>query len=442
MKRGKIEPFFYDINLRKLIQKMSDSSSPSNHSLSHIQQLTPSESNQSERDSQDFNPQSCEINPSVKIPVMIGDGMRLSQLEMLPTLRQLDQSGKQIEFEKTLLDKYAPQNLNEIIGNQNVVQLFSDYAKRGDFPNMLLTGPTGCGKNSLITLFAKQILGPQYATHCLEIQGSLHRGRCIISQFGETGKNLDKGVPNILMFLKKSLGPPTTTTTRSFQKLIIIYDFDYTTSETQMSLRRIIEEYTKVKFIFSCNSLDNIKETIQSRVNIYNLVRISDVEIRQLIDRILREENLHFNANNNSNHDEIVQNLVSEANGNIRVAINTLQLIRYTSDLDLERFYQILNLPVTFQIETLFSHCLRGLEQEAIEILDNLITNGYSLVDLINLMLKVIINSQNPSFTTEIRNRIIEIITGFFIINETALTVTNLYCLTYRLLTIKLRDQA
>lgn len=358
---------------------------------------------------------------------------------VISSLRQLDVSDKPVEFKRTLLEKYAPKCLDDIIGNVNLVKLFSDYVKRGDFPNMLLTGPTGCGKNSLITLFAKQIMGDQYPTHCLEIQGSLHRGRCIISQLGENGKNFEKGVPNILMFLKKALGSSNTrntekdnlarqTPTHFFEKLVIIYDFDYTTTETQMSLRRIIEEYSKVRFIFSCNSLDNIKETIQSRVNIYNLVRISDVEIRQLIDQILLNENLQFD-------NEILNNLVSEANGNIRVAINLLQLIRYTSDLNLERFYQILNLPVVSQIETLFSNCLKGREIESIEIFELLINNGYSLVDLINLMLRVIINTQNSMFTIDIKNQIIEIITSFFIINETSLTVTNIYCLIYRLLT-------
>jgi len=324
------------------------------------------------------------------------------------------------EAENTLyLSKYAPKSLDEIVGNENLVRLFKYYLRVKDFPNMILLGPTGTGKTTMIQLFIKQFLGPHYHTHHLEIYGSLHRGRCIISQASENSKNCEKGIPNILNFLKKSLKA------RDVKKIITIFDFEYTIGETQMSLRRIMEEHDNVRFILACNSRDNISETIQSRTNIYSLQRVPNSGLKSLINKIVDKEKLKLAP-------DIIDCLAQHSDGNIRVAINTLQLVSETSELDLKRFYQIVNLPASFKVEELFAACLAGGEDNAIKILDDLINNGYSLVDLLNLMLKTVINSEK--FNTETKNRIIETVSSFFLVNETSLTLTNMYCLIYRLL--------
>lgn len=337
-------------------------------------------------------------------------------------LKHLD-SPETIE-DQLYITKYTPCKLEEMVGNRDIVQLFMYYLRVKKFPNIILIGPTGTGKNLMAKLFVRELLGNYFQTHCLEIDGSLYRGRCVINQSNDVTKINEKSAPNILNFLKRSLP------VKDVKKIVIIYDFDYITSETQMALRRVMEENQNVRFIFLCNSRDAISETVQSRSNIYILKPLTDDDLIQVIANIISRENLNILP-------EVVASLVKNAEGNIRMAINTLQLISRTEKLDLERFYQIINLPATFQVEHLFLACLAGHENEAIGTLDSLIENGYSLVDLLNLMLRTVVNSDK--FSVPVKNDIIEIISCFFLLNETSLTLTNIYCLIYRLLTISSR---
>lgn len=336
-------------------------------------------------------------------------------------LKKIDESLPVIE-DRLYISKYTPTNLEEMVGNSDLIQLFRYYLRMKKFPNMILVGPTGTGKNLMAKLFVREFLGDHFRTHCLEIDGSLYRGRCVINQQSDTTKINEKSVPNILNFLKRSLAA------KDVKKIILIYDFDYITSETQMSLRRVMEEQHSVRFLLLCNSRETISETIQSRSNIYSLKPLTETDLRVVVDTIISQENLHISP-------EVVDSLVKNSEGNIRIAVNTLQLISKTDELDLERFYQIINLPATFQVESLFSACLEGNEGEAIGTLELLIDNGYSLVDLLNLMLRTIINTEK--FSVQIKNKIIEVISTFFLLNETSLTLTNIYCLIYRLLTIQ-----
>ena len=53
------------------------------------------------------------------------------------------------------IEKYRPNNLNDVIGNENIMEQFKSIAKKGNMPHMLLVGPPGTGK----TLLARAIAG-------------------------------------------------------------------------------------------------------------------------------------------------------------------------------------------------------------------------------------------------------------------------------------------
>jgi len=320
---------------------------------------------------------------------------------------------------KLFIDKYRPSRLSDIIGNENMLSLLQYYLRENNFPNMIVIGPTGSGKNVTINLFVRRFLGEHYGTHCLEIVGSLYRGRCIISQSNDNNKSNERAVPNISNFLKKSLHP------KHLKRVVVIYDFDYTTDETQMSLRRIMEtRYENVRFILSSNSLDNIAETIQSRGNIYRFNPISDTEICAIIRRIIQQEGLNIDQH-------VVDELIQCSEGNIRSAINNLQIISHCRDLTVKQFYEILNIPSTRNIELFFQYCFQKQDQLAIETINRLIDNGYSVIDLLNLFLKTLIHSKTIDVSK--KNQSIEIISQFFLLSETTLSITNIYHLIYSL---------
>lgn len=318
------------------------------------------------------------------------------------------------------LDRYKPSNLDQVVGNDQMISLLKYYVKEKNFPNMLIIGPTGCGKNTAISLFVKEFLGKYYSTHCLEIVGSLYRGRCIISQTSDTNKSNEKSIPNVSNFIKKSIIP------RELKKIIIIYDFDYTTDETQMALRRLMEtKRQNVRFILSSNSRNNIAETIQSRGNIYQFNPINNNEIKIILDHIVKNESLNVSS-------QIIDEIIRCSENNIRTAINNLQLISHTDNLSVRQFYELLNIPSVEYIENFYLACFRHDEGFAIKVIEEMLESGYSIVDLLNILQKTLILTNKLSVVE--KNQLIEIISKFFILSETTLSTTNLYHLIYCLL--------
>ena len=300
-----------------------------------------------------------------------------------------------MEFEqqesKLLINDYCPKTLNDIIGQDNIVDLINSYNKFDYIPNMIITGPHGVGKSTIANIIINNHLSDMKKFACLKIIGSIYRGKDIITE-SSTKKQSTKveQYPNIIKFIKKTMTLPENKT-----KIILIYDFDCMTIDAQMALRRIMETYSsKVRFIFLCNNLNNIIEAIQSRTIIINLTIISHDDIIIKLKEII-------NDINQSNvkllifdllliEDQILNNISTISNGDLRNAINMLQIFMNSENKTLKEFYEIFNVPSIEIITTIIKHCNNNKYQLAINELDKLIDDGFNIFDITDILIKVI----------------------------------------------------
>ena len=44
------------------------------------------------------------------------------------------------------LEKYRPTKLDDIVGNEEAVSRLTHFARQGNLPNIIISGPPGCGK--------------------------------------------------------------------------------------------------------------------------------------------------------------------------------------------------------------------------------------------------------------------------------------------------------
>ena len=51
------------------------------------------------------------------------------------------------------VEKYRPQTIDECILPDNIKKTFKDFLEQGEVPNLLLSGPPGCGKTTVAKHF-------------------------------------------------------------------------------------------------------------------------------------------------------------------------------------------------------------------------------------------------------------------------------------------------
>ena len=142
------------------------------------------------------------------------------------------------------VEKYRPKKIDDCILPDSTKKTFKDCLEQGEIPNLLLTGPAGCGKTTVARALCEQ-LNCDY----IIINGS-DEGR-----FLDTVRNQAK---NFASTVSLSSDAP--------HKVIIIDEADNTTHDVQLLLRANIEAfYGNCRFIFTCNFKNKIIEPLHSR---------------------------------------------------------------------------------------------------------------------------------------------------------------------------------
>jgi DNA polymerase III delta prime subunit len=186
--------------------------------------------------------------------------------------------------------------------------------------------------------------------------------------------------PNIVNFIKKKSNLP-----EGKCRIVTIYDFDCMTNEAQMALRRIIEIYSqKVRFIFICNNKDKIIEAVQSRTIPLKFQPIGIDEIIKRLKEISSSKNITFT-------DDIYDAIGILSNGDLKQAINYLQVFSNSDDKTIENFYNIFNIPSFKTIGDFIRYCLDRDGVKAFNIIDKLLENGYNVTDILDIIVKVLV---------------------------------------------------
>ena len=142
------------------------------------------------------------------------------------------------------VEKYRPKTIEECILPSETKKTFLGFLSKGEVPNLLLSGPAGCGKTTVAKALCEE-LGADYYV----INGS-DEGR-----FLDTVRN-----PAI------NFASTVSITSGAKHKVIIIDEADNTTHDVQLLLRANIEDfYGNCRFIFTCNYKNKIIEPLHSR---------------------------------------------------------------------------------------------------------------------------------------------------------------------------------
>jgi len=198
------------------------------------------------------------------------------------------------------IEKYRPQKLDDIVGQDEIVERLSSYVKSGNLPHLLFTGSAGVGKTTAAVTLAREFFKDSWQMNFRELNASDERGidvvRNQIKQFARTTPLGDAKF-----------------------KILFLDEADALTTDAQAALRRTMESYAQTcRFILSCNYSSKIIDPIQSRCAIYRFKPLGEAAVKEEVHRIAKKEGLNITK-------EAMDAIVYIAQGDMRKAINALQ---------------------------------------------------------------------------------------------------------------------
>jgi replication factor C subunit 2/4 len=272
---------------------------------------------------------------------------------------------------KLLIEKYRPKTIDNIILNDTLKSKITSFLVNNSVPNIIISGPPGTGKTSLILLIAKHIYKENYKEAVLELNASDNRGIEIINN-------------NITYFCKKKI-TDRNKNNNPITKLIILDEADNITNKVQNIISKLLEDNTiNTKFAFTCNNSLNIIEALQSRCLMIYIPLLTYDQINNKLIDICKKENIEYT-------EEALKLLTMNANGDIRYAINNLEVIYYGfGKIEKKNIYELCHQPQPEIIINLIQECVYKNIKKVITIIEELKNKGYCSNDILLTIINIL----------------------------------------------------
>src|SRR2546425_4951618 len=124
------------------------------------------------------------------------------------------------------VEKYRPKSLDEVVGQEEIVERLKAYAKTGNLPHLLFAGPAGTGKTTCAIALARDMFGENWRQNYYELNSSDERGI-------ETVRTKVKEIARLAPF------------GGTIFKIIFLDEADNLTAGSQAAMGRAKEAYSK-----------------------------------------------------------------------------------------------------------------------------------------------------------------------------------------------------
>jgi len=273
------------------------------------------------------------------------------------------------------VEKYRPERLEDLTGQNDIVQTIIRLIDVGRLPHLLFYGPPGTGKTSTILAIARRLYGSGYKDMVLELNASDDRGidvvREQIKDFAGTRKLFSTGV-----------------------KLIILDEADAMTHDAQFALRRVIEKYTKnTRFCLIGNYVSKIIPALQSRCTKFRFSPLRKEQIEGKLRSIVDREGLSSRVSADG-----IEAILRLSNGDMRKVLNVLQATSSGfAEITTETVHACTGQPLPSDIQEIHYSLMNDDFEKAFETLQRAShTKGLSMVDIVTEISRVSFSLRLP----------------------------------------------
>jgi replication factor C subunit 2/4 len=269
-------------------------------------------------------------------------------------------------FEQPWLEKYRPQVMKDIVGNEDTVGRLEVLAQQGNMPNLILTGPPGTGKTTSVLALARTLLGDAFKEAVLELNASDDRGIDVV-------RNRIKGFAQ-----KKVTLPP------GRHKIVVLDEADSMTAGAQQAMRRTMEIFSgTTRFALACNTSDKVIEPIQSRCAILRFSKLTDEQVLKRLQEVLQAEGAPSDETG-------LEALLFTAEGDMRQALNNAQAtyagFGFISN---ENVFKVCDQPHPLLVKQAVGACIVADFDKSSSIVEQLWEDGYSGLDVVGAFFRL-----------------------------------------------------
>ncbi|CAD6198973.1 unnamed protein product [Caenorhabditis auriculariae] len=249
------------------------------------------------------------------------------------------------------VEKYRPIILEDVVGNEGIVERLKILAKDGNVPNIILSGPPGCGKTTSIWCLANELLGDKVKVGVMELNASDERGIDVVRN-------------KIKTFAQQKVTLPA-----GKHKIIILDEADSMTDGAQQALRRTMELHSNTtRFALACN---------QSEKN------YCDAQLLARLQQVCQLENINADEKG-------LQMILFTAQGDMRQALNNLQAtVNAYGYVNLENVLKVCDEPHPQLMIKMLTLCAEKKFFESVSIMHEFCRLGYSPEDIVSTLFRV-----------------------------------------------------
>ncbi|MDD5148197.1 MAG: replication factor C small subunit [Candidatus ainarchaeum sp.] len=284
------------------------------------------------------------------------------------------------------IEKYRPVKLADVIGQREIIRRLESYAKQGNVPNLLFSGPAGVGKTSAAVALAKELFGKDFERNFLELNASDSRGIDVV-------RGTIKDFARTLAF-------------NANFKIIFLDESDALTADAQQALRRTMEKFTRTcRFILSCNYSSRIIEPIQSRCVVFRYKPLSAKEMEARLNEICRKESLKIEQ-------KALDAIIYVSMGDMRKAVNVLQACAsLEKNISEKTVFDVSSRARPEEIKQMVGLALGGNFLEARKKLDDLMfEHGMSGEDIMLQLYREIIDAPEEEIPSKVKIELVDTI--------------------------------
>ena len=215
------------------------------------------------------------------------------------------------------LEKYEPKTINDMVGQQNIINIIKGYIKSGNIPHLMFTGTPGVGKTTLVKIIAKELFRKDWKNNTILMNASDERGIDVIRN---KIKQATKIAPMGFDF-----------------KIIFMDEADFLTEPAQRALRDIVVKNQNItRFIFAVNDLSKVIEPLQDRMQVFRFKPLWTEDIYNHLQRIVTGEGINISEEN-------IKLIATLSDGSMRRGVNALQSVYTQPEINESIIRELMN---------------------------------------------------------------------------------------------------